>query len=64
MGIEIDENIEVAPYEDVNVDDWFAGYLAYAKEIEIINPDVNIIYPSKPMTRGQVANIIYKVMDL
>ena len=64
MGVSIDENVKIAPYDDVDIDKWFAPYVAYAKELEIIDPNVSKIYPGKDMTRGEVADVIYKVMNL
>ncbi len=64
MGVNIDENVTVAPYDDVDANEWYAPYVAYAKELEIIDPNVSKIYPAKEMTRGEVAEIIYKVMLL
>ncbi len=62
MKIDINFKIESAPFEDVKVGDWFAPYLAYAKEIGIIDPSLEKISPSKDMTRGEVADAIYKLM--
>lgn len=62
MKIDINFKIESAPFEDVEVGDWFAPYLAYAKKIEIIDSDIKKINPSKGMTRGEVADAIYKLM--
>ena len=49
-----------APYDDVDANEWYAPYVAYAKELEIIDPNVSKIYPAKEMTRGEIAEIIYK----
>ena len=62
MKVDVDENVNVAPYSDVDVNAWFAPYISYAKELEIIDPNVDKINPAKELTRGEVAEIIYKVM--
>lgn len=63
MKIKVDENVSVKPFDDVELDQWFAPYLSYAKELGIIDADVTMAYPSKGMSRGEVAYAIYKLME-
>ncbi len=64
LNVDIAPSVDAAPYADVLVSDWFAPYIAYAKEIKIIDPNVSNIDPSRGMTRGEVAEAMYKLMKL
>lgn len=61
MGVEVSDNIKLAPFDDVPADSWFAPYFSKAKSIKILDK-VDFIYPSQPMTRGEVADAMYKLM--
>lgn len=42
---------------------WYISYLDFAKNVNIISPDSNNnINPSKDLTRGEVASIVYKLV--
>ena len=62
MKVDIDPEVLVAPYEDVATDSWFAHYIAYAKELDILDSSQAKIKPSQGMTRGEVANAMYRLM--
>lgn len=62
MGVDVNPNVETAPFSDVSVDDWFAPYVAYAKELGIIDADVDVLNASDGMSRGEVAYAIYRLM--
>lgn len=64
MKVDINPEVSQAPYKDVNVNDWFAPYVAYAKEIGIIDGTLEDIGPSNAMNRGEVAEAIYRVMKI
>ena len=64
LNVDIAPTVDSAPYADVSVSDWFAPYIAYAKEIKIIDPNAVNIDPSRGMTRGEVAEAMYKLMKL
>lgn len=64
MNVDINPKVDVAPYQDVEVDAWFAPYIAYAKELEILDPDLSTISPNAPMTRGEVADAMYRLMKI
>ncbi|MFA6436020.1 MAG: S-layer homology domain-containing protein [Candidatus Gracilibacteria bacterium] len=50
------------PYVDVPFGDWYAGYAALAKAKYLIVADgEGKIYPGKAMTRGDLAEIIYRL---
>ena len=62
MGVDINPVVTEAPFEDVSVDDWYAPYVAYAKEIGIIDSDIEEIEAANGMSRGEVAYAIYKLV--
>lgn len=64
MGVDIDPNVSEPPYEDVPIDAWFAPYIAYAKDLGIIDADLDKIEPSSLMKRGEVADAMYKLMQI
>lgn len=64
LSVDINPDVASAPYDDVVTTDWFAPYMAYAKELKILDPEAKIIEPSRGMTRGEVAEAIYKLMKL
>lgn len=51
-----------APFNDVELNQWYTGYAVYAAEKDIIKGDnKNNIYPSEGMTRGKLAQAIYNL---
>ena len=64
MSIDINPVVDRAPYDDVDPDAWFAPYIAYAKELELIDRNASVINPSAGMSRGEVADAIFKLMKL
>lgn len=64
MGVEIDTNVKVKSFEDVDVDSWYAPYVAYAKELKIIDPGLKKFKAASGMTRGEVAYAIYRLMKV
>ena len=57
--------VSSAPFADVLADDWFALYFQYAKDKNLLEADSsNKILPSAGMTRGEVAEIIYRLMRI
>lgn len=64
MKVDINPTVTEKPYYDVEMVDWYAPYISYAKKIEIVDTKAIDIYPSKPMTRAEVAEAMYKLMKL
>lgn len=63
-GIDL-TNITVTenPYADALKDQWYAKYVAYAKNGNWITADnSNMIYPSQGMTRGKLAQLLYNAL--
>jgi hypothetical protein len=56
-------NLAVWIASDTPPDEWYSPYLSYGKTIGLIYPDLeNNLYPSKNLTRGECAQIIYKIL--
>ncbi len=54
---------EVVYYDVQDLTEWFIPYLYYAGATNLINADsLNNIYPGKELTRGEVAQITYRLM--
>ncbi|MBI5411582.1 septal ring lytic transglycosylase RlpA family protein [Candidatus Peregrinibacteria bacterium] len=52
------------PYNDVPKDVWFAPYFAFAKSHGLLEGDgTKKIYPSKPVNRGMLADILYHLLS-
>ncbi len=64
LSVDIDPVVAGAPYSDVPESAWFAPYIAYAKELKIIDPEAKTVSPGKGMTRGEVAEAMYKLMTM
>lgn len=62
-GIEVGTP-EVAPYDDVATTDWFAAFATYAKDKNLIPTHGNRLNASDGMTRGEVAETIYRLLVL
>ncbi len=53
------------PFSDVLKEDWFAVYYQYAKDKVLVEAVTdNKIFPSKGLTRGDLAEIIYRLMKM
>ncbi len=57
--------VNADPYADAPKGDWFAGYLQYAKDHSLIDADAqNKVYPAQGMTRGKLAETMYRLILL
>lgn len=53
------------PYADVFTDQWFVIYVQYAKNKNIIEADgLNKVYPTQGITRAQLAEILYRLLQV
>lgn len=64
MSVDINPNVTVPPYEDVAVDDWFVAYIAYAKEVGLLDSALTSVNASGGMSRGEVAQAMYKLIQI
>jgi len=52
-------------FQDALVNDWYAKYVAYAKDKSIVGGYAdNTFRPNNPITRAEVAKIVAKILDL
>ncbi|MDD3861521.1 MAG: S-layer homology domain-containing protein [Candidatus Gracilibacteria bacterium] len=63
MKIKIDTDVKENPYTDVGRKTWFAPYFVKAKELGLFD-ETDRIQPSDYMTRQEIADAIYRVMQL
>jgi len=61
MGKNVDMQILASPFKDVKTSDWFAPYVAYAKNIGIVDGGGNF-NPTNGMSRGEVADALYRMI--
>ncbi len=62
--VELLEVIVNKPYYDVDRTEWYAKYAAYSKEHTLFEVENNQLIPSQKVTRGEVADTIYKIIQL
>ncbi len=56
------ENVREQPYPDVKIKAWYAKYFQFAKKYELLKVGNGIIIlPNEPITRGEAADIIYRL---
>jgi len=48
------------PFEDVNLQDWYSEYVAFAKSKKILDTSMNKFFPNKELTRGDAADMLYR----
>lgn len=54
--------VEPVIYKGLDTKDWYAKQAQYAKDKNLIEPDENgMLSPAAPLTRGQLAEIIYRM---
>jgi hypothetical protein len=64
MGVDVDPVVIGNPYLDVHYLDWYAPYAQFVKDTNIEPWGDGELYPSDAMTRGEVAEMIYRVLVL
>ncbi|MFA6550531.1 MAG: S-layer homology domain-containing protein, partial [Candidatus Gracilibacteria bacterium] len=62
MKIDVNMNFAGFIYDDVSSNDWFASYVAYAKNKNLVPVSGNNFNPNEGMKRKDVAEVIYRVM--
>jgi hypothetical protein len=64
MDTDVDPVVAEDPYNDVHYLDWYAPYAQFVKETNIAPWDSNNLKPSDSMTRGEVAEMLYRMMAI
>lgn len=61
-GVSVDPVVIDAPYLDIPKLSWFGPYVQYAKNKNLFPVDGDNFYPSNPMDRSEVAEVIYRML--
>ena len=64
LGIDVDPVVIGNPFEDVHYLDWFAPYAQFGNQMNILPWEADTLKPSSAMTRGEVAEMIYRVIAI
>ncbi len=62
--VEVDPVVSEDPYDDVDTLAWYAPYVAYSKEKNIFPVSGSDFNPSEPMSRLEVAEVIYRFITV
>jgi hypothetical protein len=62
QGVEIPDSVEITPFADVPVDEWFAPYLFVAQELEILEETGANFYPGSDRTRAEISENLYRLL--
>jgi hypothetical protein len=64
FGIEKAINLDDHVFPDVNMNEWYAGYFKTARDNGFIDtPEDEFIYPHSLMNRGEISEIIYRIIS-
>lgn len=63
-GVELEKDLTVNPYYDVKRTEWYAAYAMFAKKNNLFEVTDNKLKPTQNVTRGEVADTIYKIILL
>ncbi len=64
MNIDINENVRTDVYEDVSSDEWYAPYVQYGKDKNLLIIKDRKFRPEDGMTRREVAELMYRTILL
>ncbi|MBI4127356.1 S-layer homology domain-containing protein [Candidatus Peregrinibacteria bacterium] len=64
LGISVDPVVTEDPYDDVDKLAWFAPYVQFSKQKNIFPVTGSAFDPSRPMDRGEVAEVIYRMITV
>ncbi len=64
MDVDLDATVTRDVYADVPHDAWFAPYVKFAKDKNLIAHDGGLFHPESGMTRAEVADLIYRLIVL
>jgi len=60
--VSIDPVVSSSPYSDVAVSDWYAVFAQFAKQKNLLPSNGTEFKPNEEITRGEVAEIIYRLL--
>lgn len=64
VDVSVDPVVTEDPYDDVNALSWYAPYVQYAKEKNIFPISGSVFNPAEPMSRLEVAEVIYRMITV
>lgn len=64
VDVSVDPVVTEDPYDDVNALSWYAPYVQYAKEKNIFPISGSVFNPAEPMSRVEVAEVIYRMITV
>lgn len=64
MNVQLDTNVTSDVFTDVKKTSWYAPYVKYAKDKNLIDSSSNLFKPEEGMTRSEVADVIYRTIML
>ncbi len=62
MDVTVDKKVTADVFSDVSKNSWYAPYVQYAKERNLIDSSSNRFKPEEGMTRAEVAETIYRTV--
>lgn len=62
--VNLNDTVNNKPYYDVDKTEWYAKYAAYSKTNKLFIVENNKLFPNQNVTRGEVADTIYKIIQL
>ena len=63
FGIDLSDYTIGDLYSDVSADEWYAPYVQYAKDNELVEiEDDGLFHPDKNMTRDEFSEVVYRLM--
>ncbi len=61
-GFEVDDKRSGAPYADVSADSWSVPFFYFADKYNLITESKgDLIHPNQPITRGEAAEVLYRL---
>lgn len=64
MNVQVDAHVTQDVFTDVSKTSWYAPYVKYAKDKNLIATNSNRFKPDEGMTRSEVAEVIYRMIVL
>ena len=62
QGFDVPDEVDEAPYDDVDVDTWYAGYVTTAKEKGLLEETGDMLSPGDDMTRASISEMTYRAI--
>ena len=64
LGVDVDPVVIGNPFEDVHYLEWYAPYAQFGKQMNILPWESDTLDVGETMTRGEVAEMIYRVLAI